>query len=78
MKQVNMHEAKTQLSRLIEEAEHGEVVIIARNNRPVARLVAISRHSRAPGGMKGEIRMADDFDAPLPADMLEAFEGRGQ
>jgi len=76
MKQVNMHEAKTKLSRLIDEVEHGEEVIIARHNRPVARLVMISHCARKPGSMKGEIRMADDFNAPLPDDMLIDFEGR--
>ncbi len=75
MKQVNMHEAKTHLSRLIDEVEHGEEVIIARHNRPVAKLVMISHGFRSPGSMKGEISMADDFNAPLPEGMLDAFEG---
>jgi len=71
-----MHEAKTNLSRLIDEVEHGEEVIIARHNRPVAKLVMISHCVRKPGSMKGGIRMADDFNAPLPDDMLAGFEGR--
>jgi len=76
MKQVNIHEAKTRLSQLIEAVEHGEEVIIARHNRPVARLVKISHRERKPGGMKGRIRMSEDFDTPLPKDMLRAFEGK--
>ncbi len=76
MKQVNIHEAKAQLSRLIDIAEQGEEVIIARHNRPVARLQPIRRVARKPGLMKGRIRMREDFDAPLPDDWLNAFEGR--
>ena len=77
MKQVNIHEAKTHLSSLIEDAEHGEEIVIARHNRPVARLVPFSRTSaaRKPGSMRGQIRMSDDFDAPLPESLLMAFEG---
>ncbi len=76
MKQVNIHEAKAQLSRLIDMAEQGEEVIIARHNRPVARLQPIRRAARKPGLMKGRIRMHEDFDAPLPDAWLAAFEGR--
>jgi len=75
MRQVNMHEAKTNLSRLIDEVEHGEEVIIARQNRPVSKQVMISNCARKHGSMKGEIKMADDFNAPLPDDMLLGFEG---
>ena len=68
MKTVNMHEAKTHLSRLVEEAAAGQEIIIARNGRPVARLVALSTEPQTPrvfGQMKGKIQIADDFDAPL-------------
>jgi len=76
MLQVNIHEAKTNLSRLIDAVEHGEEVIIARHNRPVAKLVMLSSTTvRKPGSMKGKIRMADDFNAPLPDHILDDFEG---
>jgi len=75
MRQVNIHEAKTKLSSLIDEVEHGEEVIIARHNRPVARLVLFSAGVRKPGCMKGEINIRDDFDAPLPDDLVDRFEG---
>lgn len=68
MRQVNVHEAKTQLSRLIEEALRGEEVIIARNNKPVVRLEALpgGKPKRRIGGAPGLlVRMADDFDPPL-------------
>jgi prevent-host-death family protein len=66
--QVNIHEAKTQLSKLIEAALRGEEVVIARANKPVVRLepVAEQQPKRRIGGLKGVVKyMADDFDAPL-------------
>jgi len=77
MKTVNIHEAKTHLSRLVEEAASGQEIVIARNGRPVARLVALgeSTKPREFGRMKGKIWIADDFDAPLPDDVVAAFEG---
>jgi antitoxin (DNA-binding transcriptional repressor) of toxin-antitoxin stability system len=69
MIQVNIHEAKTQLSRLIQAAIEGQEVIIARGNHPVVRLevLAEARPSRLIGNAKGLIKeMADDFDEPLP------------
>jgi prevent-host-death family protein len=73
---VNTHEAKTNLSRLLDEVQDGEEVVIARGNKPMARLVPYSAKStaRSPGYLKGKIRVADDFDAPLPDDLLNAFE----
>lgn len=68
METVNVHEAKTRLSRLLERVQAGEEVIIARAGHPVARLVAFGTPRKAiapPGGMVGEIRIGDDFDAPL-------------
>ncbi len=68
MHQVNIHEAKTHLSRLIQEVLEGEEVVIARGNKPVARLVPFpeSGPERRIGGAKGVVRyIADDFDAPL-------------
>ncbi len=63
-KQVNVYEAKTQLSKLLEEVEGGGEVVIARNGKPVARLVPLqrSRPDRVPGGWEGKVWIADDFD----------------
>jgi len=73
----NMHDAKTQLSRLAQRAAEGEEIVIARNGRPVARLVAIEkREPRRLGLAKGRIWIAPDFDVPLPPDIQEAFEGK--
>jgi prevent-host-death family protein len=64
MKQVNVHEAKTQLSRLLQEVEDGEEIVIARNGEPVARLVRHQpeRKPRAPGWAKGRIEILEGFD----------------
>lgn len=72
---VNIHTAKTQLSRLIEAVERGEDVVIARNGQPVARLVALEPRKplRKPGSARGRIRIHDDFDAPLPSDIAESL-----
>lgn len=69
---VNIFEAKTQLSKLIEMAEKGEDVVIARAGKPVARLTRLEPAKKPIrfGGLKGKIWIADDFDAPLPADFL--------
>jgi prevent-host-death family protein len=70
-----MHEAKTQLSRLVQLAETGEEVIIQRSGRPAARLVALQPRRRvadAFGVLRGQIELADDFDE-LPADFAEHF-----
>jgi prevent-host-death family protein len=73
---VNMHEAKTHLSRLVERARQGEDVVIAKAGRPVARLVPVdeSTERRMPGAWKGRVWMAPDFDE-LPPELLAAFEG---
>jgi prevent-host-death family protein len=72
---INVHAAKTHLSRLVDRASDGEEVIIAKAGRPVARLVPIA--SRAPrtgfGSLKGKLRIAADFDAPLPEHVRRAF-----
>jgi antitoxin (DNA-binding transcriptional repressor) of toxin-antitoxin stability system len=67
VKIVNVHEAKTHLSRLIEEALQGEDIVIARGNQPLVRLVLVesARRQRTVGWAKGQVQMADDFDAPL-------------
>jgi len=67
MHQVNIHEAKTHLSKLIQEAIAGEDVIIAKDNKPVVKLVVLNnqKHQRQLGTAKGKISMTDDFDEPL-------------
>jgi prevent-host-death family protein len=74
----NLHEAKTSLSHLVDRAAAGEEIVLARAGKPLARLVPLepARKPRQPGGWEGRIRIADDFDAPLPDDVLAAFEGR--
>lgn len=70
-----MHEAKSQLSRLVDLAENGEEVVIQRSGRPAARLVAVQRRRPvvdAFGSLRGQIELADDFDE-LPADFVEYF-----
>jgi len=78
VEKVNIHEAKTNLSRLIEEVTGGAEVVIAKAGKPVAKLVPIGRGGRVrkPGFLRGKIRIAADFDAPLPTEFLDAFEGR--
>ena len=78
MRTVNISHAKTHLSCLVEEAAGGEEIVIAKHNRPVARLVALeaSTRPRKPGGWEGKVWMADDFDAPLPKELEDAFYGR--
>ena len=75
---VNIHEAKTHLSKLVDKAAAGNEVVIARAGKPVARLVPLASgcRQRKLGALKGRIRVPDDFDAPLPAKVLAAFEGR--
>jgi prevent-host-death family protein len=75
--EVNIHEAKTHLSRLLQRVAAGEEVTIARAGTPVARLVAVeTRESQRPMGFaRDQVWVADDFDAPLPDDLLAAFYG---
>jgi len=75
MVRVGMHEAKSQLSRLVDLAEGGEEIVIQRSGRPAARLVAVQRRrpvADAFGALRGQIELADDFDE-LPADLAEHF-----
>lgn len=74
---MNIHEAKTHLSRLLRRVAQGEEVVIARAGRPIARLIAYERRrgQRRLGTEKGRITVADDFDAPLPPAVLSGFEG---
>jgi len=78
MWQVGMHEAKTKLSKLVERAEAGEDIIIARNGKPVVRLVLVTGTSSLAavrGAWRGAVHMADDFDV-LPEDFADALEAR--
>ena len=72
---VNVHEAKTHLSRLLEAASRGEDVVIARNGEPVARLVPYSTARRAPGAARGRGRLTAAFFEDLPETVLRDFEG---
>ena len=72
----NIHQAKTHLSRLLEQMESGEDIVIARAGVPVARLVPVTLNSKARplGTEAGRLIASDDFDAPLSADVLDSFE----
>ena len=76
-KRVNLYEAKTRLSELVDRAGAGEEIVIAKAGRPVARLVPLAAKpvTRAPGRWARRMKIASDFDAPLPPDLLLAFEG---
>lgn len=77
MKQVNIHQAKTQLSKLLRRVAAGEEISIANRGVPVARLVPVPtvKGKRGQGAYGDSIKIADDFDAPLPDEILDAFEG---
>jgi prevent-host-death family protein len=77
MRSVNVHEAKTHLSRLLAEVERGEEIVISRGGKPVARLLPFARPSakREFGADRGRVWIADDFDGPLPDAIQAAFEG---
>ena len=77
MKTVNVHEAKTHLSRLLEEVEAGQEVVIARAGRPVARLMPLAsqRPPRRLGILAGRYAVPEDWDAPLPPEAISAFSG---
>jgi len=72
---LNLYEAKTSLSRLVDRAAAGEEIIIAKAGVPMAKLVAYGRPAvlREPGGWEGAVRIGEDFDDPLPDDMKEAL-----
>lgn len=79
MKQYTVHAAKSQLSKLLAEAEAGEEVVIARGDKPVVKIVPIqtSKKPRMPGSMKGKIHVDDAFFDPLPAEELALWNGEG-
>jgi prevent-host-death family protein len=79
MDPINVYQAKTRLSELLDRAAAGEEIVIARHGRPVALLVAYkppTRKRRKLGLLAGKLQVPDDFDDPLPDDVLDAFEGR--
>ncbi|MDR3516492.1 MAG: type II toxin-antitoxin system Phd/YefM family antitoxin [Azospirillaceae bacterium] len=75
---INLYEAKTNLSQLVDRAAAGEEIIIAKAGRPLARLVplAVRTEPRFPGLLKGRIAIGADFDAPLPDEVAKAFQGK--
>lgn len=75
---VNIHEAKTHLSKLVDQANAGQEIVIARAGKPVAKLIpAGKRHThRSLGALAGRFSVPADFDAPLPEEVIKAFEGR--
>jgi len=76
MKIVNMHEAKTTLSQLVEQAEHGEEIVIARAGEPVAKIVPLRvGKRRVLGQWRGRVRMSIDFDASLPPEEQRRWTG---
>ena len=73
---VDVHEAKTQLSRLLEQVRQGEEIVIAKSGRPVARLEAVTGQAgpREPGSARGQIKIGEGFDAPQPDNIQSYFE----
>jgi len=80
MTTVNVHEAKTHLSKILDRVSAGEEIIIAKAGKPVARLVPLKakKKPRVAGTYAGRIQVADDFDAPLPDDIVDDFEDAGR
>jgi prevent-host-death family protein len=78
MSTVNIHHAKTHLSKLVDRAAGGEEIIIAKDGKPVARLLPYVDKGtvRRPGAMRGKIRIRKTFDAPLPKDLIASFAAK--
>lgn len=79
VKQINIYEAKTHLSNLVDRASKGETIVIAKSGTPLAKLVPLHEGKRKKfkfGTMKGEFVVPDDFDAPLPDEIMDAFLGK--
>jgi prevent-host-death family protein len=76
MRTVNIHAAKTHLSRLVDAAAAGEEIIIAKSGKPLARLCPLAQEprKRVLGRLRGKLIVPDDFDAPLPDEVIELFE----
>jgi len=71
----NIHQAKTHLSRLLERVVGGEEIVIAKNGRPIVKVVPIGDQPRRPGRLKGRIEVASNLEAPLPNEVIAAFQG---
>lgn len=80
MKLINMHEAKTNLSRIAEDVAAGEEIIVAKAGKPKMKLVPIdnSKNKIRLGALKGKIYISQDFDAPLPQNIINDFYGSNQ
>ncbi len=78
METVNIYEAKTRLSQLVDKAASGEDVVVSRNGKPLVRITRLQGQKRRVkfGVLKGKVRIARDFDAALPDEVLAGFEGR--
>ncbi|MCY3776176.1 MAG: type II toxin-antitoxin system prevent-host-death family antitoxin [Candidatus Aminicenantes bacterium] len=74
----NLYEAKSSFSQLVDRAAGGEEIIIARSGKPVARLGPLRQRAapRQPGGWEGRVYISEDFDKPLPPEILSSFEGQ--
>ncbi len=70
---INVHEAKTHLSGILDRVAQGEEIVIVRSGQPVARLVAVGRRPRVPGRLEGRLKMKKSFDDPLPEELVRAF-----
>jgi prevent-host-death family protein len=77
MEVVNIYEAKTRLSQLVDKAAAGEDVVVGRNGKPLVRITTLQGHKREIrfGVLKGRLKIAADFDAPLPDEVIAAFGG---
>ena len=78
METVNIYDAKTRLSQLVDRAAGGEDVVVSRNGKPLVRITQLIEPKRRVrfGLLKGKLRIAPDFDTPLPDEILAGFEGR--
>ena len=78
MQSVNIYEAKTRLSQLVDQAASGEDVVVSRNGKPLVRITRLEAPKRPIkfGVLKGKVSIGPDFDAPLPDDVIAGFEGR--
>jgi len=78
MQSVNIYDAKTRLSQLVDKAAAGEDVVVSRNGKPLVRITALVVENRPIkfGVLRGKVKIAPDFDAPLPNDVLAEFAGR--
>ncbi len=75
----NLYEAKTSLSELVDRAAQGEEIIIAKDGKPLAKLISAKQvHRRKPGGWRKGVFISDDFDEPLPTSLQGAFEGKSR